>query len=82
MSAKLRQRDIRDLIRSGGAVDLSELYRQKHGSEWYEFIRSLQLDEVGASYGTYGVNGAVFLSLAEGRLYADCRRDAALFTVI
>lgn len=43
MSAKLRQRDIRDLIRSGGAV---------------------------------------FLSLAEGRLYADCRRDAALFTVI
>lgn len=82
MSCKLRQRDIRDLIRSGGAEDLSELYREKHGDDWYEFVRSLELEKVGVSLGTYGVNGAVFLSTAEGRLYADCRRDAALFTVL
>lgn len=46
--------------------------------DWYEYTRNLKLECIAYSRGTYGANGAEWISRADGELYAVGSRNCAL----
>ena len=82
MPKRIPQKHIRQLVAGGGAVDLSKLYSDPPGGDWYAFVDGLKLSTLFTSEGGSGINGAVFFSETECRLYAVAQRDAALHTIL
>lgn len=72
---KVRQKDIRADIEDGTAHDLNAEYGR---DDWYEYTRSLELECIAYSLGTYGANGAEWISRANGEMYAIASRSSAL----
>ena len=72
---RVRQKDIREDIAYGIAHDLSAEYGR---DDWYEYTRNLKLQCIAYSRGTYGINGAEWISRADGELYAVGSRNSAL----
>lgn len=75
MTKRVRQKDIREDIAYGIANDLSAEYGR---DDWYEYTRNLKLECIAYSCGTYGANGAEWISRADGELYAVGSRNCAL----
>nr|DAP96042.1 MAG TPA: hypothetical protein [Caudoviricetes sp.] len=75
MTKRVRQKDIREDIAYGIAHDLSAEYGR---DDWYEYTRNLKLECIAYSRGTYGANGAEWISRADGELYAVGSRNCAL----
>ena len=63
--------EIRDYVRRGMATDITD---------WdYKDVLDLNLETVGISLGTYGMNGGLFQSADDGEFYAVLKRNALLF---
>ena len=66
---KITQSTIKSLIKEGAATDLDTLKKQPKREE---------LSLIGISYGTYGMNGALFVN-KKGKMYAIKSRSSLLF---
>lgn len=74
---KVTQRSIRELVNDGIAHNLNDL--DTGAPDFYETLRGLELERIQYSSGIYGINGAVFISRANGELYAVPSRSSVLF---
>lgn len=75
MSFKVRQKDIRSLLRSGSALPLSSAQQLIiEGARKYHDFRKLSY-----SAGTYGINGLCIEDTITGDLYADAARTSLVF---
>lgn len=75
---KTTQREIRNLIQRGGAVDLTDA----KFAEIAKLQRKVNLEIVAISAGIYGKNGAIFRDRKTGELYAIKSRSTALFQMV
>lgn len=74
----MKQKEIRNLIRTGVATDITN-----YNFEQVKTLnRSDKLETIAVSYGTYGMNGGLFRSQSTGKLYAVSSRAAALFVIV
>ena len=64
------QKELRKLVNSGAAVDLTKSHNRKEIGEPY--------DQIGYSYGIYGCNGKLFKG-ESGKLYAITTATSALY---
>lgn len=73
---KYGQRELKALVRSGAAVDISN-----HDNNARHELEALEgyLDKVGYSSGVYGLNGGLLQGHNSGKLYAITARTSALF---
>lgn len=73
---KYGQREIKALIKSGAAVDITN-----HDNATRQELESREkyLDKVGYSVGVYGLNGGLLQGHKSGTLYAITARTSALF---
>lgn len=69
------QREIREWIAEGHAVDLDRLYLEGIAPDYYE------LERFAYSSGTYGVNGGLWRA-ADGTVYGVVGRTSALFAYL
>lgn len=76
---KVTQRSIRGLVKNGIAHNLNDL--DTGAPDFYPTLRALELEQIQYSCGTYGINGALFISRANGELYAVPSRSTVLFAV-
>lgn len=73
---KYGQRELKALVRSGAAVDISNHDNTAH----HELeAREGYLDKVGYSSGVYGLNGGLLKGHNSGTLYAITARTTALY---
>lgn len=73
---KYGQREIKALVRSGAAVDITNHDNTaRHELE----ARERYLDKVGYSSGVYGLNGGLLKGHNSGTLYAITARTTALY---
>ena len=73
---KYRQREIKALVKSGAAVDVSD-----HDNNARQELEAREgwLEKVGYSSGVYGLNGGLIKGHNSSTLYAITARTAALF---
>lgn len=73
---KYGQREIKALVKSGAAVDITN-----HDNAARQELESREkyLDKVGYSVGVYGLNGGLLQGHKSGTLYAITARTSALF---
>lgn len=73
---KTRQRDIRELVAHGHAIDITN-----HDTTKQEQLETLEgrLDCIAYSHGVYGVNGLLLKGRNTGSLYAITTRSTAIF---
>lgn len=76
---KVTQRSIRELVNDGIAHNLNDL--DTGAPDFYETLRALDLERIQYSTGIYGLNAALFISRANGELYAVPSRSSVLFAV-
>lgn len=69
---KITQSTIKSLIKEGAATDLDTLAKRPKREE---------LSLIGISYGTYGMNGALFVN-KKGKMYAIKSRSSLLFEYV
>ena len=69
---KITQSTIKSLIKEGAATDLDTLQKRPKREE---------LSLIGISYGTYGMNGALFVN-KKGKMYAIKSRSSLLFEYV
>ena len=69
---KITQSTIKSLIKEGAATDLATLAKRPKREE---------LSLIGISYGTYGMNGALFVN-KKGKMYAIKSRSSLLFEYV
>lgn len=69
---KITQKTIRSLIKEGAASDIDEMKTKPNRKD---------LTEIGISYGTSGMNGALFLH-KNGKMYAIKSRSSTLFEYV
>lgn len=73
---KYGQRELKAMVRSGAAVDISNHDNiARHELE----ARERYLDKIGYSSGIYGLNGGLLKGHESGTLYAITGRTTALF---
>lgn len=68
---KLRQKDIKELVTYGHAVDVTHAHSCSDIPESYE--------QIGYSAGVYGCNGMLFQGRETGKLYAVASRSSAIY---
>lgn len=73
---KYRQREIKALVRSGAAVDITN---HDNAARQELEAREGYFDKVGYSSGVYGLNGGLLKGHESGTLYAITARATALF---
>lgn len=66
---KTTQKEIKRLIKSGAAIELTDA----------RTIPAGRLATLATSSGLYGINGAILKDVESGQLYAIPRRDGILF---
>ena len=74
---KYTQREIKNLVADGIAEDIT----RRSFSEIQELRAAASLEQVGYSFGKYGINGGVLRSRTSGKLYAITARTSALFQI-
>ena len=72
---KYTQREIKNLAADGIAEDVTRC----SFSEIQQLRAAGDLEKVGYSAGTYGINGGVLKSQTSGKMYAITARTSALF---
>lgn len=70
---KITQKSIKQLVKEGAATDIEKMTTKPKRSE---------LELLGISYGTNGMNGALFHNRKNGKLYAITQRSSALFEYV
>ena len=70
---KITQKTIKQLVKEGAATDLEGMTKRPHPRE---------LDTIGISYGTYGMNGGLFINRKTGKMYAITSRSSLLFEYV
>ena len=70
---KITQSTIKSLIKEGAATDLDALKTKRPKRD--------ELSLIGISYGTYGMNGALFVN-KKGKMYAIKSRSSLLFEYV
>jgi len=72
---KYTQRDLKALVRTGAAVDITN-----HGTAEYKALLEKEKDfeRIGYSTGTYGINGGLIQGRETGTLYAITARTSAV----
>lgn len=73
---KYKQSEIKSFIRDGIAKELNGTFE-----EIRDFIKSHNLERVGYSAGTYGLNGGVIRDIDSSELYAIPARNSVLFMI-
>ena len=75
MSYKVRQKDIRAMLRNDIALPLHEAHKMIESSErtWADF------EKVSYSAGVYGINGLCVEDRKTGQLYAEACRSTLVF---
>lgn len=68
---KITQSAIKQLVKSGAAIDIDEMKGKKPTHS--------DLETIGVSYGVYGMNGALFLHRKNKKMYAIKARNSSLF---
>lgn len=68
---RFTQRQLKNLVRTGAAVDVTNAHERRAIPEPYA--------QVGFSSGVYGCNGQLFKGLETGKLYAITARTTAIF---
>ena len=72
---KYTQREIKNLVADGIAEDIT----RRSFSEIQQLRTAEDIEKVGYSSGTYGINGGVLKSQTSGKIYAITARASALF---
>lgn len=72
---KTTQKECRELIKYGNAVDLNKLPTE----ELYDIAHHLKTLAIG--HGVYGMNCGIFQDIRDGKMYACPSRSNALFIV-
>lgn len=72
-SKKIQQKTIKDLVKQGAAQDLEKMTKRPGVTD---------LETIGISYGTYGMNGALFLHRKNKKMYAITSRSSLLFEYV
>lgn len=70
---KITRKNITDLVKSGAAIDFT--YSQNKPKKG-------DLRTIGVSYGTAGMNAALFINEKTGRMYAITSRCSLLFEYV
>lgn len=70
---KITRKNITDLVKSGAAIDFTYSQNKPKRSD---------LRVIGISYGTAGMNAALFLNEKTGRMYAITSRTSLLFEYV
>ena len=75
MKAKTTQREIRNLLKYGEALPLSDAARliETGKADYYQFENILY------SIGVYGINGLAIRDTKTGQVYADAARTSNVF---
>lgn len=73
---KYTQREIKALVKSSAAIDISD--HDNNARRELE-TREIRLEKVGYSSGVYGLNGGLLKGHNSGTLYAITSRTSALF---
>lgn len=68
---KYTQKELKNYVRSGLAVDITKAHDTSAINE--------HIEKIGYSSGTYGINGALFVGVESGMLYAITSRSTSLF---
>ena len=71
------QREIKELIRTGAAINISDC----SFSETTDFLRKHNIEKIGVSLGTYGINGGVIKDIDSGKIYAINKRNSTLLMI-
>ena len=74
---KYTQREIKNLVADGIAEDIT----RRSFSEIQQLRTEEDIEKVGYSSGTYGINGGVLKDMNSGKLYAITARTSALFQI-
>lgn len=74
---KYTQREIKNLVADGIAEDVTRC----SFSEIQQLRAAGDLEKVGYSAGTYGINGGIMKDMNSGKLYAITARTSALFQI-
>lgn len=69
MEYKTTQKEIKRLIKSGAAIELTDA----------KTVNAGRLQTIALSFGIYGMNGGLFRDTETGQLYGIPRRDGILF---
>lgn len=69
MEYKTTQKEIKRLIKSGAAIELTDT----------KTVNAGRLQTIALSFGIYGMNGGLFRDTETGQLYGIPRRDVILF---
>ena len=70
----LKQKDIRELVRNGHAIDVTTATEEQARELWEH-----DLERIACSYGLNGINGALYIDTADRCLYAVTARTTMLF---
>ena len=70
---KITQKTIKDMVKSGAAIDLEKMQNPPKRRE---------LEVIGISKGTSGMNGALFLHSKNKKMYAITSRSSMLFEYV
>ena len=70
---KISQKTIKQMVKEGAATDIEKMTTKPRKSD---------LDLIGISYGTSGMNGALFHNRKLGKLYAITSRSSTLFEYV
>ena len=70
---KISLKTIKQLVKEGAATDIEKMTKRPKKSE---------LDLLGISHGTAGMNGALFRHTKTNKLYAITARSSALFEYV
>ena len=69
----LKQKDLKQLVNQKIAPDITHMALDK--------VYELDIDIIGKSFGTYGMNGGLFKDRKTGELYAITSRNSNLFAI-
>jgi hypothetical protein len=72
---ELKQKEIKRLVKTGAAVDITTW-----DSEKIKELQNKSIENVGLSFGIYGMNGGLFKD-KDGNLYAITARTSNLFAL-
>ena len=73
---KFSQRQLKDMVYYGGALDISNATQ----SDYHALMNEEgNFDKIGYSCGTYGCNGLLLRGWETGKLYAITKRTTAIY---
>lgn len=75
MKKKLTQKELKRLVKTGAAVDITAW-----DSEKIKELQNKNIEKVGLSFGIYGMNGGLFKD-KDGNLYTITARTSNLFAL-